>query len=68
MAYDRGQVISKDKTALIHEVELELKEGDASLLLELKSKLESVFSVKAYDISKAEAGYELYLSQSGSAT
>ena len=68
LAYDRGQVISKDKTAPIHEVELELKDGDASLLLELKSKLESAFPLKAHDISKAEAGYELYLSQSGSAT
>ena len=77
LAYDRGEVMAKGRQRKIHELEFELlpdnqqktlksNEEKVSILLGLVDLLgnhsESSLSLVADDISKAERGYELYLS------
>ncbi len=60
MALDQGEVRSGDSSAPIHEVELELKQGDASVLLDTARALLAVVPLKLDSVSKAERGYRLF--------
>ena len=59
LALDHGQVIVGEKTSLISELELELKEGPESALISLADELRQCASLQPGDISKAEQGYRL---------
>jgi triphosphatase len=59
LAYDYGEVIAGDKTAPIHELELELKSGDVNALHTLAKQLKAELDISPSDRSKAQMGYEL---------
>jgi triphosphatase len=58
-AYDRGRVYSKDREAVIHEVELEFKSGSLESMKKLAELFFSKLSVQYNQSSKAKIGYEL---------
>lgn len=59
MAYDRGLVKAGDKQQNIHEIELELKQGDIKKCQQLAATLKRSLALEYSDTSKAEQGYEL---------
>lgn len=59
LAYDRGEVRAGNKRAVIHEVELELKQGDIDSLQKLADSLQAALPLRYSDISKAAQGYAL---------
>jgi inorganic triphosphatase YgiF len=58
-ALDLGKVIVGKQEEEICELELELREGDPSALLELAAELAEKLALMPCDISKAERGYRL---------
>ncbi|MDE1461957.1 inorganic triphosphatase [Spartinivicinus poritis] len=59
LALDQGFVIAGSKREPINELELELKTGDKTALINLAGLLQKQFSLQPYDLSKAERGYQL---------
>ena len=59
-ALDLGKVIVGKQSEEICELELELREGDPSALLELAAELAATLPLMPCDISKAERGYRLF--------
>src|SRR5476649_596958 len=59
-ALDLGHVIAGKQKEEICELELELREGDPSALLELAAELAEKLALMPCDISKAERGYRLF--------
>ncbi|NWB86119.1 CYTH domain-containing protein [Pseudomonas gingeri] len=59
-ALDLGFVIAGKQKEEICELELELREGDPSALLELAADLAEKLALMPCDISKAERGYRLF--------
>ncbi|HXR01436.1 MAG TPA: CYTH domain-containing protein, partial [Pseudomonas sp.] len=59
-ALDLGNVIVGKQKEEICELELELREGDPSALLELAAELAEKLALMPCDISKAERGYRLF--------
>lgn len=59
LAYDIGEVRAGDKRIGIHEIELELKQGDIAVCLALAESLKSALPLQPSDISKAGLGYGL---------
>lgn len=59
LALDQGTIIAAKKQQPICELELELKSGDQSALMNLAELLQDQFSIQPYDLSKAERGYQL---------
>lgn len=59
MAYDRGEVRAGERRTRIHEIELELKQGDVKNLQQLAEKLKAALPLQYSNISKAGQGYAL---------
>ena len=59
LAYDYGNVSRGELQLPIHEIELELKSGDAEQLSKLTQQLQQQLSLNLSDISKAQMGYQL---------
>ncbi|MDY7567027.1 CYTH domain-containing protein [Pseudomonas sp. RTC3] len=59
-ALDLGRVVAGKQEEEICELELELREGDPSALLELAAELAATLPLMPCDISKAERGYRLF--------
>lgn len=59
LAYDRGEVRAGEKRAVIHEIELELKQGDVKKMQNLAESLKTALPLQYSDISKAAQGYRL---------
>ena len=60
VALDQGQVLADGRVEPICELELELRSGPATALLELAVTLAADVALMPCDISKAERGYRLY--------
>ncbi|WP_122667042.1 inorganic triphosphatase [Pseudomonas viridiflava] len=67
-ALDLGHVVAGKQKEEICELELELREGDPSALLELAAELAVTLPLMPCDISKAERGYRLLDANSYSLT
>jgi len=59
LAYDYGKVFTDSNQSRIHEVELELVEGDVKHLRLVATYLETQLPISPSNISKAQMGYEL---------
>lgn len=59
LAIDRGEVRAADRSAAIHELELELLEGNPAALFVLARAFDAVAPLRIGVISKAERGYRL---------
>jgi len=59
MAYDYGHVAAGNKRQTIHEIELELKQGDIKKCQQLAESLKAALPLQYSDISKAGQGYNL---------
>lgn len=59
MAYDRGEVRAGKQQAPIHEIELELKQGEIKKVQQLADRLKAALPLQYSDISKAAQGYQL---------
>lgn len=57
--FDCGEVVSGDRSTPIHEIELELKEGQPSALFHLARRIDAVAPVRLGVQSKSERGYRL---------
>jgi triphosphatase len=59
LAMDRGEIKTGDRCQTISEIELELKEGDVAMLVDITRRLASEFPLRCDFRSKAERGYSL---------
>lgn len=59
LAYDRGEVRAGDKQTAIHEIELELKQGEIDICQKLADRLKTALPLEYSNISKAGLGYKL---------
>jgi inorganic triphosphatase YgiF len=59
MAYDRGEVRAGQRRAAIHEIELELKQGNIEKVQQFAAELQAALPLQYSDISKAGQGYML---------
>ncbi|GLQ00940.1 hypothetical protein GCM10007891_27930 [Methylophaga thalassica] len=59
LAYDRGEVRAGDKQVAIHEIELELKQGQIDICQKLADQLKAALPLEYSNISKAGLGYGL---------
>jgi inorganic triphosphatase YgiF len=59
MAYDRGEVRAGQRRAAIHEIELELKQGNIEKVQQFAAELQAALPLQYSDISKAGQGYAL---------
>ncbi|EGL54586.1 hypothetical protein MAMP_01353 [Methylophaga aminisulfidivorans MP] len=59
LAYDRGEVRAGDKQTPIHEIELELKQGQIDICQKLADQLKAALPLEYSNISKAGLGYGL---------
>jgi triphosphatase len=59
MAYDRGQVRAGKRHTAIHEIELELKQGEIEKVQQFAEQLKAALPLEYSDISKAGQGYAL---------
>lgn len=59
VSFDEGQIVAKDKTETIREVEFELVNGDIEDLLFFVSQLSLESGVRLSSLSKAQRGYRL---------
>lgn len=57
MAYDRGEVRAGDRQAVIHEIELELKQGEIKKVQQLADRLKAALPLQYSNVSKAAQGY-----------
>ncbi len=60
VALDQGKVSSQGRSTCIHEVELELKSGNADRITTLARELSLTVPLIPESVSKAERGYALY--------
>ncbi|MHB1678195.1 MAG: CYTH domain-containing protein [Sulfuriferula sp.] len=60
VALDEGDVSSQGRSQPIHELELELKSGNADTLIKLAAELSQHIVLRPESISKAQRGYALY--------
>lgn len=60
LAYDSGEVRSGELTAPIHEIELELRHGDLTVLNAVAEKLKKALGLDYNPQSKAALGYQLF--------
>lgn len=60
VALDQGNVSSQGRSTPIHELELELKSGNADALTRLAYELSQPVPLQPESVSKAERGYALY--------
>jgi len=60
LAYDSGEVRSEGLTAPIHEIELELRHGDLTVLNSVAEKLKNALGLEYNPQSKAAIGYQLF--------
>lgn len=60
LAYDQGEVRSEQLTAPIHEIELELRHGDLTVLNAVAEKLKNALGLAYNPQSKAAIGYQLF--------
>ena len=59
IALDHGEIKTSDQSIPLHEVELELKNGDPEVLYEFALQLQQYFPLTIENHSKAERGYAL---------
>ena len=59
LAYDQGEVRAGDKQVAIHEIELELKQGQIDICQKLADQLKAALPLEYSNISKAGLGYGL---------
>ncbi len=59
VALDRGEVDAGERQVPIHELELELKQGEAAELFRLARELDAIVPLRITGKAKAERGYEL---------
>ncbi|WP_395345139.1 inorganic triphosphatase [Ningiella sp. W23] len=59
LVLDRGTVSTAESSTQIHELELELKQGDAHLLFDLAEHIQDLIPVRLSDVTKASRGYQL---------
>ncbi len=59
LAYDRGEVRAGDRQTPIHEIELELKQGDITICQKLADQLKAALPLEYSNTSKAGMGYNL---------
>lgn len=59
LAIDIGEIIAREKRVVLAELELELRSGEISDVLELGERLKQCLPLESSDISKAEQGYRL---------
>ncbi|MEN9917252.1 MAG: hypothetical protein RLY40_1184 [Pseudomonadota bacterium] len=60
LVLDQGLVKTADKQAVLHEIELELKQGDSQELYTIAELLKQTIPLNVETRSKAERGYLLY--------
>lgn len=60
LAYDKGEVRADDRIAPIHEIELELRHGDLTVLQEIAARLKTDLRLEYNADSKAALGYQLF--------
>ena len=60
LVLDWGEIVSNNTTEPLHEIELELKQGETKDLLALAEKLMQALPVRPLDLSKAERGFNLF--------
>ena len=60
LVLDWGEIVSNGATEPLHEIELELKQGETKDLLALSERLMQVLPVRPLDLSKAERGFNLF--------
>jgi len=65
LVLDWGNILSNGKSERIHEIELELKQGETADLLALSQYLQEALPVRPLDISKAERGFNLFRAGQG---
>lgn len=58
LAYDCGMVSAGNEQEIIHELDLELKQGEPETLVELANRLTETGQFSTSDISKAQRGYQ----------
>ena len=63
LVVDWGIIVSNDKQEQIHEIELELKQGQEVDLKSLSEQLKKQLPLMPSDISKAERGFKLFQTQ-----
>ena len=59
MAYDRGEVRAGERRSVIHEIELELMQGEIKKVQQLADRLKAALPLQYSDISKAAQGYNV---------
>jgi inorganic triphosphatase YgiF len=59
LVLDQGEIHAHGRTAVVSEIELELKQGSASDLFRLAHKLDAIAPVRVGVLSKSERGYRL---------
>ena len=59
VAIDEGQIVAKDSSCPVTEIELELKRGTSSRLFEIARAINDIVPAQLYIKSKSERGYEL---------
>src|SRR5262245_47485620 len=59
LAVDEGQIIAKDSSCPVAEIELELKRGTTSRLFEIARAINDIVPAQLYVKSKSERGYDL---------
>jgi inorganic triphosphatase YgiF len=59
VAIDEGQVVAKDSSCGVAEIELELKRGTTSRLFEIARAINDIVPAQLYVKSKSERGYDL---------
>ncbi|TLY47781.1 MAG: CYTH domain-containing protein [Gammaproteobacteria bacterium] len=60
LVLDQGLVKTADKQAVLHEIELEIKQGDSQELYKIAELLKQTIPLSVETRSKAERGYLLY--------
>ncbi|MBL4621828.1 MAG: CYTH domain-containing protein [Immundisolibacteraceae bacterium] len=59
LVLDQGEVIAKNQSSPICEIELELKQGDVETLQKVQRQLQAAITLTPSNISKAARGYQL---------
>ncbi len=60
LVVDWGLIVSNDKQEQIHEIELELKQGEQNDLISLSEQLKAQLTLVPSNVSKAERGFKLF--------
>jgi triphosphatase len=59
VAVDEGQIVAKDSSCPLAEIELELKRGNTTRLFEIARAINNIVPAQLYVKSKSERGYDL---------